>query len=252
MIPVGTVGQVLAVYIFVVLLGGLGGLAASLLFRGPAGRLEMPRRGTRDGEKFYDFGFISEILLGIVAASAAMWLLDPGEMTRNGEVVPAYPAQAVIGVSVIAGAAGGALLAGIADRAKQVSAGKEAIMGRDTALIGMRMALDAAEAQSRVLARRGEFIDHPELQGAVPAATLEAIIDHATPVTHEETITQSAGAEKASGDGASSSATNGGSSQSTNGAQSSNGAPPKADPNGDPGEGETEIIELEVEEQKAD
>lgn len=183
MIPFSTAGQVVLVYLLVIVLGALGGLAASLLMHGAAGRLEMPRRGRRNGERFYDLGFLSEIIVGVVAACAVLWLVELGETTSGGEVVAAYPAQVLIGLCLIAGAAGGALLAGLAQRAQQLALGREAIIGRDTALVGLRMAMSAAEKQAAISPLRG--MDGLALEASVPVPTLQAIIEHVEPAEVE-------------------------------------------------------------------
>lgn len=177
MIPIGTAGQVIAAYLLVLVLGALGGLAASLLLHGAAGRLELPRRGVwtgeRQGEKYWDLGFWSEVIVGVVAACAVLWFIGPDTAIDDGGNVPAYSAPVLIGASLVAGTAGGAILAALANRARDLAEGQRGILERDTALLGMKMAVSVTEVQAR---KHGDDGDR-----TIPVETIQAIIDQVAP-----------------------------------------------------------------------
>lgn len=100
------------IYAVAVLAGSLGGLVAELLLRGAAGQLER----TRKLEGFYDLGFWANVIVGAVAAVAALAFLDPVSIQTEGVSQEGYSVRTLVGISLIVGSAGGASIAALQER----------------------------------------------------------------------------------------------------------------------------------------
>jgi hypothetical protein len=103
------------------LLGAVGGLVFELLqtVRGRTGLIEKP---ARVGRSHVDLGVIASVIVGAVAAVAALWIFPPevstsvvvdGTTTRTTH----YDLIKVVGLSLVIGSAGGSFLAAMQARA---------------------------------------------------------------------------------------------------------------------------------------
>lgn len=113
MILFATTQQIWTVYAITTLLGAFGGIVADLLLRGKAGQLEKPRALQR----YWDLGFLAELLVGAAAAAAFLWFLSPGATQVEGKDIAAYDVRILIGASLVVGTAGGSIIAAMAERA---------------------------------------------------------------------------------------------------------------------------------------
>jgi hypothetical protein len=103
------------------IMGGLGGLVYELLrpFRRRAGLLEVPSSFQRS---HLNLGFWSGIVVGAVAAMAALWAMPPETVIVNvvGEEstsTSSYDIVRVVGLSLIVGSAGGTFITALQARA---------------------------------------------------------------------------------------------------------------------------------------
>ena len=98
-----------AIYGIAVAAGAAGGLVAELLLRGAAGQIEKPRKLAN----FLDLGVWANVIVGAVAAMASLLFLQPDTAVVNLVEVEGYTVRALIGLSLIIGSAGGAVIAAL-------------------------------------------------------------------------------------------------------------------------------------------
>jgi hypothetical protein len=118
-------------------LGGVGGLAFELMQtrRGQTGWVESPHRVDRG--RYHDWGVVANLIIGAIAAVAALWLFPPiakttvaaGHTTTTTE----YDIIKVVGLSLIIGSAGSSVLAALQARALALVKDQEAQQTRRVA-----------------------------------------------------------------------------------------------------------------------
>jgi len=106
-------------------LGAVGGLAFELLqaHRGQTGWIELPHP-IRDSH-YKDWGVVANIVIGAIAAVAALWVFPPAVKTSvdaAGKAVTTtlYDVVKVVGLSLIVGSAGSSFLSALQARALAV------------------------------------------------------------------------------------------------------------------------------------
>jgi hypothetical protein len=123
MIELETVPQHLLMLGIAAVFGGIGGIAAELLeLRGEAkdtGALEIPRSL---GKRYRDLGWLASVVLGAIAATAALFFLAPTEeivrpVAGGTETTTEYELFKLVALSLIVGSAGSRFLAALQDRA---------------------------------------------------------------------------------------------------------------------------------------
>lgn len=112
-------------------LGGVGGLAYELLQtrRGQTtGWIEVPHNVDRG--RFQDWGVLGSVVIGAIAAVAALWVFPPESNAAvvAGKVVTTtkYDVVKVVGLSLIIGSAGSSFLAALQARALALVKAQEA------------------------------------------------------------------------------------------------------------------------------
>lgn len=108
-------------FVLAAVLGSIGGLTFELLqtVRGRSGLLE--RRGPF-GKNHYDLGYLASMIVGAVAAVAAIWVFPPEvklTVAANGATTTTnqFDIVKVVGLSLIIGSAGGSFLVAMQARA---------------------------------------------------------------------------------------------------------------------------------------
>lgn len=107
------------------ILGAVGGLAYELMQarRRQTGMFERPRTvGGRGRIGYWDFGGFASMLIGAVAAAAALWIFPPEvlvEMAANGATTTTrqWDIVKLVGLSLIVGSAGASFLSAMQARA---------------------------------------------------------------------------------------------------------------------------------------
>lgn len=103
------------------LMGALGGLAYELMQRrrGQTGLIEWPHAVAKSPYK--DWGVIANIVIGAIAAVAALWVFPPSTKTvitaGNSVTSSDYDVVKVVGLSLIIGSAGSSFLSALQSRA---------------------------------------------------------------------------------------------------------------------------------------
>lgn len=147
-IKVASAGTVLWLYLIAGGFGLLGGLGGELL-KEEKGRFEVPRivrsrvkrlkKGAekqKDKHRFWDLGGVATMVVGAIAAMAAIWVFPPEEtvtVITNGSPVSTahYNLGTVISLSLIIGSAGAAFMATFQARALAAATKNTADEGLD-------------------------------------------------------------------------------------------------------------------------
>lgn len=133
------------------ILGAVGGLAFELIQarRRQTGMFERPRKvGGRDGQiGYWDFGGFASMLIGAVAAAAAVWIFPPEITTKTVEGITTTTRQwdivKLVGLSLVIGSAGGSFLSALQARALALVKTQEAATTQKVA----RAHIDSMEAE---------------------------------------------------------------------------------------------------------
>ena len=104
------------------LLGGVGGLAYELLLsrRGQVGMIEVPHKV--QGGRYVDLGVWASVIIGAIAAVAALWIFPPDVKTvvdaaGKSSTTTEYDIVRVVALSLIIGSAGSSFLSALQARA---------------------------------------------------------------------------------------------------------------------------------------
>jgi hypothetical protein len=115
-------GDYIRLFVLTAVLGGVGGLAFDLLqVRGKdTGAIEKP---TRLSVRYQDLGVFASIIIGAIAASAALWVFPPTERILGTTTVKEYGYDQLVPLALIVGSAGSSFLT--AFQAKALARAKE-------------------------------------------------------------------------------------------------------------------------------
>jgi hypothetical protein len=112
-------------------LGGIGGLVYELLLsrRGQVGMIEVPH--TVQGGRFIDLGVWASVIIGAIAAVAALWIFPPDVKTvvdaaGKSSTTTEYDIVRVVALSLIIGSAGSSFLSALQARALALVKDQEA------------------------------------------------------------------------------------------------------------------------------
>jgi hypothetical protein len=140
-------------------LGGVGGLAFELMqsHRGQTGWIEKPHKSGR----FRDWGVFANIVIGAIAAVAALWVFPPEVKTvvsAAGKTVSTteYDSIKLVGLSLIIGSAGSSFLAAMQARALALVKDQEAKQTRQVAeaqIDALKSSVDSNAPKEQVAAQ---------------------------------------------------------------------------------------------------
>ena len=143
------------------LLGGLGGLGYELMQarRGQTGMVEMPH-STRGG-RYRDWGVWANIVIGAIAALAALWIFPPEIKTTvnaagKSVTTTEYDVIKVVGLSLIVGSAGSSFLSAMQARALALVKDQEAKQTGKVAqeqLNAVKKSVETGAPQAEVVAK---------------------------------------------------------------------------------------------------
>jgi hypothetical protein len=133
-------------------LGAIGGVAYELTLGG-RGRVELPRLMQRG--RYYDLGVWANVILGAIAAPAALWIFPPEEKTTvsaAGEAVTTteWNIVKVVGLSLIIGSAASSFLTAMQARALALVKTQEAQQTTKVATQQLQAVKDAVQADAPV------------------------------------------------------------------------------------------------------
>jgi hypothetical protein len=139
------------------ILGAIGGLVFELLqaHRGQTGWVELPR--SVQGRRYRDWGVFANMVIGAVAAVAALWIFPPEEKTvvdAMGKSITTtqYDVIKVVGLSLIIGSAGSSFLSAMQARALALVKDQQAnqavvVASKQLALVQSSVEADASKEQ---------------------------------------------------------------------------------------------------------
>jgi hypothetical protein len=119
-------------FVLAAALGAVGGLAYELMQkrgRGMTGALEMPR--SAQGGRLRDLGFWASLILGAIAALAALWIFPPTDKivtsaAGKSDTITEYNVIKVVGLSLVIGSAASNFLSAMQARAMALLKAQEA------------------------------------------------------------------------------------------------------------------------------
>lgn len=143
-------------------LGGVGGVAYELMLNrgGDTGRIELPRGA---GKRFFDLGLAASVIIGAVAAVAALWVFPPTIKTMvdaAGKTITTteYDLIKVVGLSLVIGSAGSSFLSALQARALAKVKEQEANVTKTVA----KNQIDAIGAEVKAGASKPQLISRIE------------------------------------------------------------------------------------------
>ena len=115
-------GDYIRLFILTTAVGAIGGLAYDLLqVRGKdTGAIEKP---SRLSARYQDWGVFASMIIGAIAASAALWVFPPTERVEGAKTVKEYGYDQLVPLALIVGSAGSSFLS--AFQAKALARAKE-------------------------------------------------------------------------------------------------------------------------------
>jgi hypothetical protein len=134
-------------------LGAIGGVAYELLLarRGQTGMIERPHPAQK--ARYYDLGVFANVIVGAIAALAALWVFPPEvktTITDAGKTVSTteYDIIKVVGLSLIIGSAGSSFLSAMQARALALVKTQEARTTREVANAQLDQVAASVEADA--------------------------------------------------------------------------------------------------------
>jgi hypothetical protein len=137
MVELNGVWDYLGLFGLAAFLGALGGLAFELMQarRGQTGLVEVPH-SVQSG-RYRDWGVWANVLIGAIAAVAALWIFPPvtKTMVNAGKTITTteYDVIKVVGLSLVIGSAGSSFLSALQARALALVKDQEAKQTREVA-----------------------------------------------------------------------------------------------------------------------
>lgn len=125
MVELSSVWEYLGIFGLAAGLGGIGGLANELMQnrRGQTGQVERPRRLKGP---YRDLGVWANVIIGGIAALAALWVFPPETTIDAAGTTTKYDIIKVVGLSLVIGSAGGTFLSAMQARARALVKEQEA------------------------------------------------------------------------------------------------------------------------------
>jgi hypothetical protein len=156
-----------ALFATAAILGGVGGLVYELLQSryGQTGWVELPGRSRG---RYRDWGVWANVLVGAVAAMAALWAFPPQTQTiiaanaATTTTTTEYNIIDLVGLSLIIGSAGSSFLSSLQARAMARLKEQEATMAREVANSQLETIKDELTAASRAAGSDGAMQDEPK------------------------------------------------------------------------------------------
>lgn len=158
-------------FVLAAILGGVGGLVYELLQTraGGPGLVEWPSKGSGP---YRDWGVFANIIVGAVAAVAALWVFPPETSTviseQSGEATTTirYSLIDVVGLSLIIGSAGSSFLSSLQARAlarvkEQQAAATQEVAAGQIASLEKKIDAGAPKTRSPPSSSRPRLPSHP-------------------------------------------------------------------------------------------
>jgi hypothetical protein len=154
MLTLGGWQDYLRMFLWAAALGAVGGLAYELLQsrRRQTGMFERPRTvGKGRAISYWDFGGFASLLIGAVAAVAALWVFPPEVVVKVGadgasETTRQWDVVKLVGLSLVIGSAGATFLGSLQARALALVKTEEAAKTKAVADSQLSSIADAANA----------------------------------------------------------------------------------------------------------
>lgn len=161
MIELGGFWDYLGLFALAAVLGGIGGLAYELMQarRGQTGQVELPHPVR--GGRYRDWGLWANVIIGAIAALAALWVFPPEVRTTvdaagKAATTTEYDIIKLVGLSLIIGSAGSSFLSAMQARALALVKDQEAKQTRKVAeeqIDAVKNSVDAGAPQGEVAAQ---------------------------------------------------------------------------------------------------
>jgi len=159
MIELSGFWEYLGVFALAAVLGGVGGLAYELMQArgGQTGQVELRHRGKG---RYRDWGFWANVIIGAIAAVAALWVFPPetdiNVIAGKAVTTTEYDIIKVVGLSLIIGSAGSSFLSAMQARALALVKAQEAEQMEnlaETQIEAVKSRVDAGAPKAEVAAQ---------------------------------------------------------------------------------------------------